>query len=207
MRHLSTGQSPSLHEMRAALPVFGPILKGSWVVNKGSFKGSFKGIYRDSIRVYHNTAFLVASHPGPPPPPGTQNPESGPRTLDPGPGTRNPGHGNPHPDSEPGFRVWGGPGPRPETRNPGPRTRHLAPGTRNQEPGTGKHPGPGTGKTRAGTRDPGPGTRNPGPGPLRARKTISPGIWFMGSYRWGYKSPIMGYKYGCPTYNPTYNYP
>ena len=30
---------------------------------------------------------------------------------------------------------------------------------------------------------------------------------FMGSYKWGYKSPNMGYKYGCLTYNHTYNYP
>ena len=29
----------------------------------------------------------------------------------------------------------------------------------------------------------------------------------MGSYKWGYKSPIMGYKYSYPTYDPTYNYP
>ena len=25
-------------------------------------------------------------------------------------------------------------------------------------------------------------------------------------YKWGYKSPNMGYKYSYPTYNPTYNY-
>ena len=30
---------------------------------------------------------------------------------------------------------------------------------------------------------------------------------FMGSYKWGYKSPNMGYTYSYPTYNPTYNYP
>ena len=30
---------------------------------------------------------------------------------------------------------------------------------------------------------------------------------FMGSYKWGYKSPNMGYKYSYPTYNPTYSYP
>ena len=30
---------------------------------------------------------------------------------------------------------------------------------------------------------------------------------FMGSYKWGYKSPNMGYKYIYPTYNPYYNYP
>ena len=29
----------------------------------------------------------------------------------------------------------------------------------------------------------------------------------MGSYKWGYKSSNMGYKYGYPTYIPTYNYP
>ena len=29
----------------------------------------------------------------------------------------------------------------------------------------------------------------------------------MGSYKWGYKSPNMGYNYSYPTYNPTYNYP
>ena len=30
---------------------------------------------------------------------------------------------------------------------------------------------------------------------------------FMGSYKWVYKSPNMGYKYSYPTYNPTYYYP
>ena len=30
---------------------------------------------------------------------------------------------------------------------------------------------------------------------------------FMGSYKWGYKSPNMSYKYTYPTYNSTYNYP
>ena len=30
---------------------------------------------------------------------------------------------------------------------------------------------------------------------------------FMGSYKWSYKSPNMGYKYSCPTYNPTQNKP
>ena len=25
----------------------------------------------------------------------------------------------------------------------------------------------------------------------------------MGSYKWGYKSPNMGYNYNYPTYNPT----
>ena len=29
----------------------------------------------------------------------------------------------------------------------------------------------------------------------------------MGSYKWGYKSPNMTYKYSYPTYNPIYNYP
>ena len=29
----------------------------------------------------------------------------------------------------------------------------------------------------------------------------------MGSYKWGYKSPNMGYNYGYLTYNPSYNYP
>ena len=29
----------------------------------------------------------------------------------------------------------------------------------------------------------------------------------MGSYKWGYKSSNMGYKYSYPTYNPTDNYP
>ena len=28
---------------------------------------------------------------------------------------------------------------------------------------------------------------------------------FMDSYKSGYKSPIMGYNYSYPTYNPTYN--
>ena len=31
----------------------------------------------------------------------------------------------------------------------------------------------------------------------------APGTWrFMGSYKWGYKSPNMGYNYGYPNYNP-----
>ena len=30
---------------------------------------------------------------------------------------------------------------------------------------------------------------------------------FMGSYKWRYKSPNIGYTYNYPTYNPTYNYP
>ena len=29
----------------------------------------------------------------------------------------------------------------------------------------------------------------------------------MGSYKWGHKPLGMGYNYGYPTYNPTYNYP
>ena len=29
----------------------------------------------------------------------------------------------------------------------------------------------------------------------------------MDSYKWGYKSPNLGYNYSYPTYNPTYNYP
>ena len=29
----------------------------------------------------------------------------------------------------------------------------------------------------------------------------------MGSYKRGYKSPNMGYKYSYLTYNPTHNYP
>ena len=29
----------------------------------------------------------------------------------------------------------------------------------------------------------------------------------MGSYKWSYKSPKLGYNYSYPTYNPTYNYP
>ena len=35
----------------------------------------------------------------------------------------------------------------------------------------------------------------------------SPTWRFVGSFKWGYKSPTMGYNYGCPTYNRTYNYP
>ena len=27
----------------------------------------------------------------------------------------------------------------------------------------------------------------------------------MGSYKWGYKSKILGYKYSYLTYSPTYN--
>ena len=30
---------------------------------------------------------------------------------------------------------------------------------------------------------------------------------FMGSYKWGYKSPNIGYNQSYPTYNPTNNYP
>ena len=30
---------------------------------------------------------------------------------------------------------------------------------------------------------------------------------FMGSYKYGYKSPNRAYNYSYPTYNPTYNYP
>ena len=181
MRHLSTGQSPSLQEMRAALPVFGPILKGSWVVNKGSFKGSFKGIYRDSIRVYHNTAFLVASHPGPPPP---RNPEPRIRTQDPGPGTRNPEPGTRKPTPGFGTGVPGLGGAGTETRNPEPGTPepgNPAPGTRNPEPGTGNREAPRTRNREDPGRNPGPGTRNPGPGPLRARKTISPRLGIRAS--------------------------
>ena len=29
----------------------------------------------------------------------------------------------------------------------------------------------------------------------------------MGSYKWGHKSPNMGYKYSYHAYDPTYNYP
>ena len=29
----------------------------------------------------------------------------------------------------------------------------------------------------------------------------------MGSDKWGYKFPNMGYNYSYPTDNPTYNYP
>ena len=29
----------------------------------------------------------------------------------------------------------------------------------------------------------------------------------MGSYKWGCKSPNMGYEYSYPNYNPCYNYP
>ena len=29
----------------------------------------------------------------------------------------------------------------------------------------------------------------------------------MGSYKWGYKSPNMGYNNGYPNYNATDNYP
>ena len=28
----------------------------------------------------------------------------------------------------------------------------------------------------------------------------------MGSYKWGYKSPKMAYKYSYPNYNPIYNF-
>ena len=30
---------------------------------------------------------------------------------------------------------------------------------------------------------------------------------FMGSYKWAYKSPNMGYQYSYSAYIPTYNYP
>ena len=33
------------------------------------------------------------------------------------------------------------------------------------------------------------------------------GLGFQGSYKWGEKSPNMAEKYSYPTYNPTYNYP
>ena len=43
---------------------------------------------------------------------------------------------------------------------------------------------------------------------------LSPGLGFIGntwrfrgSYKWGYKSPSMGYKFSYPTCNATYNYP
>ena len=29
----------------------------------------------------------------------------------------------------------------------------------------------------------------------------------MGSYKWAYKSPNMGYQYSYSAYIPTYNYP
>ena len=29
----------------------------------------------------------------------------------------------------------------------------------------------------------------------------------LGSYKWSYMSPNMGYNYSYPTYNPTYKYP
>ena len=29
----------------------------------------------------------------------------------------------------------------------------------------------------------------------------------MGSYKWGYKSPNMGYKYSYPNYNPIFSLP
>ena len=29
----------------------------------------------------------------------------------------------------------------------------------------------------------------------------------MGSYKWGYGSPHMGYNYSYPTYSPTCSYP
>ena len=36
---------------------------------------------------------------------------------------------------------------------------------------------------------------------LTAQRVI--GTWgFMGSYKWGYKSPTIGYENGYPTYNP-----
>ena len=35
----------------------------------------------------------------------------------------------------------------------------------------------------------------------------SPTWRFMGSYKYGYKSLIMGFNYRYLTYNPTYNYP
>ena len=36
---------------------------------------------------------------------------------------------------------------------------------------------------------------------------LDPTWRFMGSCKWSYKSPTMGYNYSYPTYNPTYNYP
>ena len=45
--------------------------------------------------------------------------------------------------------------------------------------------------------------------PKMKRQVVQVGsTWrFMGSNKWGYKSPDMGYKYSYPTYNLTYNYP
>ena len=45
----------------------------------------------------------------------------------------------------------------------------------------------------------------------RFAKPKAPGLgitWrFVGSYKLGYKSPNMGYKYSYPTHSPSYNYP
>ena len=40
-------------------------------------------------------------------------------------------------------------------------------------------------------------------------KAVNPNpTWrFMGSYKWGDKSPDIGYKSSYPTYNPIYTYP
>ena len=50
-----------------------------------------------------------------------------------------------------------------------------------------------------------PYIRNPEPFIVTLIVTLT---WrFMGTYKWGCKSPNTGYKYSYPTYNPTYNYP
>ena len=36
---------------------------------------------------------------------------------------------------------------------------------------------------------------------------VAPTWRFMDSYKLGYKSPNMGYRYSYPTYNLTYSYP
>ena len=48
---------------------------------------------------------------------------------------------------------------------------------------------------------------------MNPKKELLWGLWvrvgrtwrFMGSYKWGYKSPNMGYNYSYPTYNPSYD--
>ena len=113
----------------------------------------------------HNIAFLVSSHPGPPPPsaPGTRNPEP-----NPGPGTREPG--------QPGL---GSPGTGSDSRlttKTATKQETTATATRPAAAATTTITIPGPARPGTGAGNPGPGTRdrdgkepatrvNQGPGP------------------------------------------
>ena len=51
------------------------------------------------------------------------------------------------------------------------------------------------------------GTLNPKPSPRRSIPRRVGGLGFRAKGLRDYKSPTMGYNYGYPTYNPTYEYP